>query len=316
MESRIFKYFNRKLLGEKISFFHEFRPAPYGGSNSFFIALKGYLESRGILVDVNLVKRNTEVVLLNAFLFDEKKLENYKNRYPDIKIIHRIDGPVSAHRAIELDIDRQLLELNTKFADRTIIQSEYSKKKSEDLGLFFKNPVVIHNAANPLFFNRNDKSKFNKDKVKIIASSWSDNRKKGAEVYRWLENELDWSVYEFTFVGRLPIKLKRAKHIDACPPEELSRYLKNSDIYITASENDSCSNSLIEALSCGLPAIYLNSGGHPEIVKNAGIGFSKNEEIIGALDKIRQNYYFYQNNIEVLGMEQVAKKYLDVMFQE
>ena len=50
------------------------------------------------------------------------------------------------------------------------------------------------------------------------------------------------------------------------------------------SQDDPCSNSLIEALHCGLPAIVLNSGGHPEIIGNAGVKFKNRKEIIEAIE--------------------------------
>ena len=48
----------------------------------------------------------------------------------------------------------------------------------------------------------------------------------------------------------------------------VAEQLKNSDLYITASENDPCSNSLLEAISCGLKVLALDSGGHTEIINN------------------------------------------------
>jgi glycosyltransferase involved in cell wall biosynthesis len=91
----------------------------------------------------------------------------------------------------------------------------------------------------------------------------------------------------------------------------MSRLLKEHDIFITASENDPCSNSLIEAMHCGLPAVALNSGGHPEIIKKGGELFNKKEEIIPALNKIISNYSYYQEKIELPGILEVAKSYKD-----
>ena len=47
------------------------------------------------------------------------------------------------------------------------------------------------------------------------------------------------------------------------------------EVYINLKYLDPCPNAVIEALSCGLPVIYSNSGGTPELVgNNAGIGLS------------------------------------------
>ncbi len=63
------------------------------------------------------------------------------------------------------------------------------------------------------------------------------------------------------------------------PSHELADVLRQHDIFITATENDAYSNALVEALSCGLPAVYLDSGGSREAVKEAGFGFRDREEI-------------------------------------
>lgn len=77
------------------------------------------------------------------------------------------------------------------------------------------------------------------------------------------------------------------------------------EVYINLKYLDPCPNAVIEALSCGLPVIYSNSGGTPELVgNNAGIGLSvdinwekiivpKDDEIINSMLKIHENYNYY-----------------------
>jgi glycosyltransferase involved in cell wall biosynthesis len=45
-----------------------------------------------------------------------------------------------------------------------------------------------------------------------------------------------------------------------------------ADIYVTTKHNDPCPNAVIEALACGLPVVYANSGGVSELVGAAGCG--------------------------------------------
>jgi glycosyltransferase involved in cell wall biosynthesis len=70
---------------------------------------------------------------------------------------------------------------------------------------------------------------------------------------------------------------------------------------------------LLEALSCGTPALYLKSGGHPEIVCQAGLGFDSEEEIPALLEKISEEYESYQRNINVPSIQQVTSRYLQTM---
>ncbi len=135
--------------------------------------------------------------------------------------------------------------------------------------------------------------------------------KKGFKVYKWLDENLDFNKYEMTFCGNSPIQFKNIKHIEPMPSKKLAKQLKQHDIYITASQNDPCSNSLIEALHCGLPAIALNSGGHPEIIQNAGELFNDEQEIPKLLDKISENYENYIRNIQILSIKTIAEQYLN-----
>ena len=57
-------------------------------------------------------------------------------------------------------------------------------------------------------------------------------------------------------------------------------------MYLAASRDDPCSNALLEALACGLPAVFLRSGGHPELVGEAGLGFDEAEELPPLLDRL------------------------------
>jgi len=88
--------------------------------------------------------------------------------------------------------------------------------------------------------------------------------------------------------------------------------LRNHDIYVTGSKNDPCYNALIEALSCGLPAIYYQDGGHPELVSAGGLPFRTEEEILEQLDKVAQHYELFQNLITVSRLDDVAAKYLSI----
>ena len=51
-------------------------------------------------------------------------------------------------------------------------------------------------------------------------------------------------------------------------------------IFLTTKVHDPCSNAIIEAMACGLPVIFHNSGGNLELVDNAGWGFGKKQTSI------------------------------------
>lgn len=309
----IFQKLNHFLNGPEISIFHQFQKPPYGGGNQFLLALEKELVRRGCDVGRNKMGGQTKTCLFNSFNFNFARLSNLETRFHP-KMIHRVDGPVSVYRGTDKQIDKDIWQINNELADCTIFQSQYSLEKHLELGLEFKNPSVIVNSVDPEIFNNNDRiSPPDKHrKIKLIATSWSSNQGKGALFYEYLDKNLDYSKFDFTFLGNSPYKFINAIHKNPLPSEGVARMLKDHDIYITGSENDPCSNALLEALACGLPAVYLKSGGHPELVKTGGEAFTDVNNILEAIDKVALNYEYYQNNISVLSLKEVADKYLEV----
>jgi glycosyltransferase involved in cell wall biosynthesis len=201
--------------------------------------------------------------------------------------------------------------LNAQFASGTVLQSAWTYQKIVETGYQPVKPVIIHNAVDSSIFHAQGRIPFDRNrKIRLIATSWSNNPRKGGPVYKWIEKNLDWDRYEFTFVGNVSEQFEKVKHIPPVSSEDLSDLLREHDIYITASRNDPCSNALIEALACGLPALYVNDGGHPELVAYGGLPFEHQDEIFPQLEKLVEDYETFQRLITVSTLEDVARKYL------
>ena len=302
------------LRKPRFSFFKKAKPSvhlefnfvkgPYGGGNQFLKGLQKQMKKKDWLVEHQL---KSNIVLFNSFQFDE----NHLNKFKEKRAVHRVDGPVILVRGADQHLDDKLFKANNEVADITIFQTFWSMCAALELGYCPINPVVIINAVDQHIFNKKGKLPFSSTrKTKIISTSWSNNPRKGGPIYKWLDQNLDFNKYEYTFVGRVSEKLENIKIIPPVPSNELAEILKKQDIYITASAKDPCSNALIEALSSGLPALYLNSGGNPEIVKKGGLPFSEKEQIPELLKRIIENYTEFQDKIEVVSMEEIAKKYI------
>jgi glycosyltransferase involved in cell wall biosynthesis len=295
-----------------LSIFHQFAPPPSGGGHQFLRALWRETEALGFRVENNSISHITRACLFNSFNFDERRLQRL--HHDSVLYVHRVDGPIDVYRGWNDGVDQRIWQTNQKFADKTIFQSYYSLEKHIELGLEFKKPHVVINSVDPAIFHAKGREPFSLDrKIRIVAASWSDNPRKGAYVYAWLDEHLDWERFEFTFIGRSPIKFKNIRMITPVPPDKLADILRKHDIYITASQDDPCSNSLLEALTCGTPALYLRSGGHSEIVKNAGIGFDSVEDVPSKLEKIVAKYEAFQQLINLPTIRQVANQYLHIL---
>lgn len=296
--------------GLTVSMFREFVKPPFGGANQFMLALKSAFEAQGVRVLVNEVGEHIHGYYFDSLWFDEKLLRKLE-KIQDPVVIHRIDGPIHLYRGKDKELDDRIFEINARLATSTVIQSDFTLEKLVETGYRPVRPVVIRNAVNPSIFHPVSREKsLSGRKVRLIATSWSDNPNKGGPVYKWLEENLDWSRYEFTFVGRCSETLSKARVEEPVPSERLAALLNDHDIYVTASQNDPCSNALVEALSCGLPAVALRSGGHPELVGAGGLTFERKEEIPSLLDRISSGYEEFRAKVNPPRMESVSELYL------
>lgn len=296
-----------------VGVWHKFVKPPYGGGNQFTIALCKSLSNKKVKIVKNKILFGIDVYLLNSIHFKIKKFQNEKKKRK-IKILHRIDGPISLIRGFDKEKDDLVFSINKELAHMTILQSQWSYQNIIKLGYNAVKPVIIHNAVDPGIFNKNNKRPFNKEnKIRIVASSWSDNPRKGGPLYKWLEDNLDSNKYEFTFIGRCSEKLTKSKVVPPLSSEKLAEELRQHDIYITASKTDPCSNALIEALSCGLPALVLNDGGHPELVGYGGLTFNGTEDLLDKLNLLAENYEIFQRLITVSNLSDVSSKYLEML---
>lgn len=210
-------------------------------------------------------------------------------------------------------VDKIIHKFNKILADGTIFQSSWSMEENHKLNMKKNNyETVIHNAPDTNLFNKSNRINFEKKrKIRLISHSWSTNWNKGFKIYQYLDKNLDFSKYEMTFIGNSPIKFKNINWIRPLKSEELVEQLKQQDIFISAAQNESCSNALIEALACGLPAIVINSGSNAELVNDKDLIFNNEQEIIEKLEKVVQNYEFFQKSISLMSLEEVGKKYYD-----
>jgi glycosyltransferase involved in cell wall biosynthesis len=295
-----------------VAIFHDFRPPPYGGGNQFLLALVGELERRGLTVEANRISGGTSACLFNSFNFDFSRLERFAR--DSVRMVHRVDGPVGVYRGFDDGTDERIAAVNRKLANATILQSHYSLEKHRELGLELRDPVVIRNAVSSAIFHPPASvESLSGRRVRVIATSWSDNPRKGADVLAWLDRHLDFDSVGVTFVGNTPQTFERIHVVAPLASEPLADLLRAHDIYLAASRDDPSSNALLEGLACGLPAAYLRSGGHPELVGDAGIGFDDPEELPTVLARLAVELDERRLAIRLPSLAEVADRYLEVL---
>jgi len=294
-----------------LAIFHDFRPPPYGGGNQFLLALVRELEGRGLVVEVNRLSGGTRACLFNSFNFDFARLRRFVR--DGVRMVHRVDGPIGVYRGFDDGTDRRIAAVNRDLAEATILQSRFSLDKHRELGLELRHPVVIHNAIDPAIFHPAETREPARRPLRVIATSWSDNPRKGADVLEWLDRHLDLDSYELTFAGNTQARLERIRVVGPLGSQPLAGLLRTQDVYLAPSQDDPSSNALLEALACGLPAAFRRSGGHPELVGDAGVGFDDAEELPNVFARLAAELDARRAAIRVPALADVADRYLEVL---
>jgi glycosyltransferase involved in cell wall biosynthesis len=293
-----------------LAIFHEFHAPPYGGGNQFLLALVDELERRGLTVEKNRVSRGTPSCLYNSFNFDFRRLR--RSVRDGVRMVHRVDGPVGVYRGFDDGTDARIAAIN-ELAGVTILQSQFSLDKHRELGIELRKPIVVRNSVDPSIFHPLSEPRVVGDRLRVIASSWSANPRKGADILAWIDRNLDFGAYEVTFAGNTEQTFANIRVVPPVPSHDVADLLREHDVYLAASRDDPCSNALLEGLACGLPAAFLRSGGHPELVGEGGVGFDEPEELPSVLARLRDELPERRARIHVPPLRDVVDRYLDAL---
>lgn len=290
----------------KVYIEYPFVNGPWGGGNHFLSNIKKNFLKRGIICEK---PEDADIILFNAHQ-NFQEVISLKQAYPDKVFIHRTDGIYKLYNDIKDERQDIVNYLNSEVADATIFQTQWAKDQHVNFGLKNENPfTIIGNACDTELFTNRPKSK--SKKIKLICTSWSINKNKGFDYYEYLDKKLDFSKYSFTYVGNDPkINFKNIVKVPPLDRKDLAEELCKHDIFITGSKHECCSNSLLEALACGLPALGLNSGGTPEIIKDGGLLFSSEQHLIKQLSVLSTNISYYSSKIAVPTIKEISNQYI------
>jgi glycosyltransferase involved in cell wall biosynthesis len=280
---------------------------PTGGGNQFLRALRGELAARGLLADDG---HTAGIVLFNSYQ-NVPEVVALRRANPAAVFVHRVDGPMRLYNRADDPRDALAIEANALIADATVFQTQWCRTANRSLGWPERGPErVIGNATDPAVF-RPRGGRAPGSRARVIATSWSSNPNKGFDAYAWLDANLDAARYEMTFVGNSPARFANLRTTGPLDSAGLAGELAAHDLFVTASRKDPCSNSLIEALTVGLPAVARADGGHPELVGQGGLLFDDHTEIPALLDRAVAGYEGYRSAIRVATIGAIADAYVD-----
>ena len=286
----------------KVSIGSKIHEGPWGGGNTFAMNLSKYLINNGHEVVFNLDNDDIDIILMTeprktspSSAFTNYDVANYlKYKNPNTIVVHRVNE-CDEHK--DTNFINKYITFANLCSDATIFVSTWIKDLYIELGNFSKKPYkVILAGSDRQIFNRNNFTTWDKsEKIKITTHHWSKNWKKGFEVYKYLDNLLNDENYarqiEFSFIGRLPdnVYLNNTKIFEPLSGISLATQLKKNHLYITGSLFEPSGNHHIEAAQCGLPVLFIDSGGIKEYCNEYGVEYTI-ENLKEKLDYSMKNY--------------------------
>jgi len=305
----------------KVSIGTNIKDGPWGGGNLFAINLKNHLHSKGFKVVNNLDDDDIDIILIteprrtsesSAFThIDVQKYLKFVNS--ETLVMHRINE--CDERKNTKYLNKYMINAN-KVADYTVFVSTWLKNLYENQGISTKNNHVVLAGANKEIFNNYDYVPWDgSEEMRIVTHHWGANWNKGFDVYTNLDKLISSKKWQnkisFTYIGNLPknFKFENTKVIKPLSGENLAEAIKKNHIYLTASINEPSGNHHIEGAQCGLPLLYIDSGGIPEYCSGFGEIFDKYnfeqklEKIMNEYLENVENMKNYPNNSDIMCTE-------------
>lgn len=287
---------------------YELKEGPWGGGNQFLKALKKYLDEKGFYVNQ---PKQADIIIFNSH-HNLRKVVFLKCAYPEKIFIHRLDNLMQIARGSGNKTDSVIMQVNRKIADGTIFQSHWCRDRFVERGWQLGADTVIHNAPDPaIFYKQVCKDRGTRKKIRIVASSWSVNERKGFPLLKFLDEHLDFNRFEMTYIGPSPVSFRNITHRSSLPTHQLAAALRENDIYISGSYNEACSNSLLEAIHSGLIPLARDSGANSELINIKELLFSEDKEVPGKLEGIASDMENYEKQLKKKSFEETVLAYTE-----
>jgi glycosyltransferase involved in cell wall biosynthesis len=246
---------------------------PEGGMFTFFGNFRRWMDANGVAHTQDEFDPDCTAVLTNSWVLPYRRLAALKRRRPGVTIAHRIDGAARDYGRDPLFDGRQCRA--NLAADVTIFQSAYSRFATTVKHRVIANDgPVIHNPVDVARFRPDghvERVAFaNPERPAIACVSFSANPRKGNAAIPEIASALSGA--NFVLCGNFPEMAARPNvaKLGYVSRERLPDILRGCHFFLMLSENEACPNVVLEALASGLPVLYRDSGGTPELVGPCG----------------------------------------------
>jgi glycosyltransferase involved in cell wall biosynthesis len=309
----------------KVSIGSKIVEGPWGGGNLFVKNLSSYLKELGHEVIYDLSESDIDLILLtdprsrreSSSTFNHEDINKYKKFInPNTSVVQRINECDERKNTDNINIF--YLEASS-CANKVVFVSKWLEDIYLELGMSStKSQVIMSGSDKKVFKNYHNKIKNNK--VKVVTHHWSSHKNKGFESYEVIDKLLKdpkWkNKLEFSYIGNSSsdYPLNNSILVEPLSGISLASKLSENDIYLTGSINEPSGNHHIEAALCGLPILYLDSGGTPEYCNNYGVAYRGLDELEEKLEYIIENQEVFKEELKKypFNSENMNKEYLEL----
>jgi glycosyltransferase involved in cell wall biosynthesis len=218
-----------------------------------------------------------------------------------VVVVHRLDGRArSVVKVYERDEENR--QINGA-ADWTVFQSRYVREHTSGscetiFGL--EAPICAAPERGSIIYNGVDRRIFREDgpretlegEFNILHVAFTHGIRKGVgDLVRAAELLRSNPKIRFYTVGRQDLDVAHGHLLSRLPNvthlgvivdrERMAGLMRSCDVLFFPSRDDYCPNTVLEAMSCGLPVWYHNSGGTPELVRT--------EELVAGVPMMPEN---------------------------
>jgi len=206
--------------------------------------------------------------------YDILQLKELKKK--GIKIIQRLDGVYypTKHGDNYINLNQNIRDIYLNYSDFVVFQSEYSRKQCfKVLGSIAQSKYqIIHNGVKKPTFPSSSYNKLETtDKIKFITTGNFRNADMIEPVVKAFDMLASSMAFELHIVGPINENLKPLlykayiNHHDNKTLAEVGEILRTCHAFIYSHLNPPCPNSVLEAISCGLPVVGFDSGAMSEL---------------------------------------------------
>lgn len=243
-----------------------------GGPSTFMQNLKNHMDNNRFPYLKNNKKAKS---IFFPISFDKNILKDIKNK--NGMIIQRLDGIYypSKHGEQYIELNKDIKDIYLNYSNFIIFQSEYSKKQCfEMLGEKKEDKyAIILNGVNKNIFYPDEGKKRIERTIQFVTTGNYRNIDMIEPIVKALDTLQSKFDFKLNVVGPVAnpeiehffkrdyIVLAGDKNLN-----EVAEILRESDIFIYSHLNPPCPNSVIEAISTGLPVVGYASGAMSELL--------------------------------------------------